>query len=231
MALLIVLYCIVLYCIVLYCIVLYCIVLYCIVLYCIVLYCIVLYCIVLYCIVFRRLLIIGGTFGRMLSFLHYRWICSRPSVGLDYELHCIQFYRLETTLVIIKTTLTVLYCIALSTNCTCHHQQYTQSDFVLYRLYCFQTSCFGPTSSDMRTAGGREATEAATRAGYDSASDESDDESSGASFQDSDDDDEGQGDTAGLPSKEHLRWQQTRKLLAYRESTHILNIVTCPYSK
>ena len=27
----------------------------------------------------------------------------------------------------------------------------------------------------------------------------------------------------------HLRWQQTRKLLAYRESTHTILNVTCPY--
>ena len=32
-----------------------------------------------------------------------------------------------------------------------------------------------------------------------------------------------------LPSKEHLRWQQTRKLLGYRESTHAIISVTCPY--
>ena len=35
--------------------------------------------------------------------------------------------------------------------------------------------------------------------------------------------------TTRLPSKEHLRWQQTMKLLAYRESTH--TILTCPYHK
>ena len=34
-----------------------------------------------------------------------------------------------------------------------------------------------------------------------------------------------------MPSKEHLRWQQTRKLLAYRESTHTILRVTRPYSK
>ena len=34
-----------------------------------------------------------------------------------------------------------------------------------------------------------------------------------------------------LPSKEHLRCQQTRKLFAYRESTHMILRVTCLYSK
>ena len=38
-------------------------------------------------------------------------------------------------------------------------------------------------------------------------------------------------DLTKLPSKEHLRWQQTRKLLAYRESTRTILIITCPYSK
>ena len=32
-----------------------------------------------------------------------------------------------------------------------------------------------------------------------------------------------------LPSKKHLRWQQTRKLFAYRESTHTIISVTFPY--
>ena len=33
-----------------------------------------------------------------------------------------------------------------------------------------------------------------------------------------------------LQSKEHLRWQQTWKPLAYRESTRTILSVTCPYS-
>ena len=31
-----------------------------------------------------------------------------------------------------------------------------------------------------------------------------------------------------MPSKEHPEWQQTRKLLSYRESTHTILGVTCP---
>ena len=40
-----------------------------------------------------------------------------------------------------------------------------------------------------------------------------------------------QQDLTRSPSTEHLRWQQTRTLLAYREFTHTLLIVSCPYSK
>ena len=36
-------------------------------------------------------------------------------------------------------------------------------------------------------------------------------------------------DLKRLPSEEHLRWQSTRKLLAYRESTHTILSVTFPY--
>ena len=32
-----------------------------------------------------------------------------------------------------------------------------------------------------------------------------------------------------LPSKEHLIWQQTRKRISYRESTHAIISVTSPY--
>ena len=35
-------------------------------------------------------------------------------------------------------------------------------------------------------------------------------------------------DLTRLPSKEHLRWQQTTKLLAYRESTQTILNITCP---
>ena len=38
-------------------------------------------------------------------------------------------------------------------------------------------------------------------------------------------------DWTRLPSKEHLRWQQTRKLLDYRESSYAILRVPCPYSK
>ena len=37
------------------------------------------------------------------------------------------------------------------------------------------------------------------------------------------------GNLTRLPSKEHLRWQQTRKLFAYRDSTHTILSVTCPW--
>ena len=38
-------------------------------------------------------------------------------------------------------------------------------------------------------------------------------------------------DLTTLPSKEHLRRQQTRKRLAYQESTRTILNVTSPYSK
>ena len=39
------------------------------------------------------------------------------------------------------------------------------------------------------------------------------------------------GDLTRLPSKQHIRWQQTRMLLDNRESTHTIRRVTCPYYK
>ena len=40
-----------------------------------------------------------------------------------------------------------------------------------------------------------------------------------------------QQDLTGLPSKEHLRWQQTWELLTYWEYIHCILHVTCIYSK